>query len=388
MPTSSASKTESTVKKPVDAKSEPMTVIEVPKNIDFTMNADFKQLVYSKMNFSNSKGILKVKDGNVNFQNVSTQAFSGNIVMNGMYSTADMKKPAVNFDLKLNEVVFGDVFKQVEMIQKLAPIFEKANGKFSTNLNFNSLLQNDMMPNLTSLIGGGSFSTKSVGISNVPAFNALMQGLKRTDLNATTLKDIALLFEVKNGRVNTKQFDIKIANMKLNLGGSTGLDKSIAYTGKVDLPSKFNLGQFSTVNFKIGGTFSKPKIQLDMASAITSLVSDTKAKVTAEVTKQVDVAKAKALDEARKQKEVALKAAQAEADKLRAEAQKMGDRLIAEAQVQGDVLVSKATNPITKKLAQISAQKLIDEAKKKAVEINAKAENEAAKLIQKADVNF
>lgn len=379
---------EATDKKAEAAKSEPMKVVEVPKNIDFTMNAVFKQLVYSKMNFTNSKGVLKVKDGNVNFQQVSTQAFGGNILMNGLYSTANIKKPTVDFDLKLNEVVFGDVFKQVEMIQKLAPIFEKANGKFSTSLKFNSLLQNDMMPNLASLVGAGSFSTKSVGISNVPAFNALMSGLKRNDLNATTLKDIALMFDIKDGKVNTKPFNLKIADMKLNLGGSTGLDKTIAYTGKVDLPSKYNLGQFSSVNFKIGGTFSKPKIQLDMASALNSLVSDTKAKVTAEVTKQVDVAKAKALDEARKQKEAALQAAQQQADKLRAEAKSLGDKLIAEAQVQGDQLVAKANNPITKKLAQVSAQKLLDEAKKKAVDLNSKAEIEATKLIQKADVKL
>jgi len=367
------------------ADTSKLTVIEVPKNIDFTMKANFKELVYDKMNFSNAKGILKVKNGEVKIEDMALNAFGGNMTMNGLYSTADIKKPLMNFDLSINEVFFTEVFKQVETIQKFAPIFEKATGKFSTKLSINSLLQSDMMPNLASLIGNGAFSTKSVGLTNVPALTALATSLKRTDLSNTTLKDLGLLFEIKDGKLNTKPFDVKVGDIKMKLGGSTGLDKTIAYTGNVQLPDKLNLGKYSTVNIKIGGTFAKPKVELDLKSTLNAVVADTKTKVTAEVNKQVDAAKAKALEEARKQKENALRVAQQQADRLRAEAKSAGERLILEAQAQGDQLVAKATNPISKKLAQVAAQKVIDEAKKKAAELNIKAEEEANKLIQKAE---
>jgi AsmA-like C-terminal region len=234
-----------------------------------------------------------------------------------------------------------------------------------------------MMPNLASLIGNGSFSTKSVGLSNVPALNALANGLKRADLSNTTIKDLGLLFDIKDGKLNTKPFDIKVGDIKMNLGGSTGLDKSIAYIGKVQLPDKFNLGKFSTVGLKIGGTFSKPKVELDLKSTLNAVVADTKAQVTTEVNKQVDAAKIKAQQEA-------LKVAQQQADRIRTEAKNAGDKLISEAQVQGDQMVAKTNNPISKKLAQIAAQKIVDEAKKKAADMNAKAETEANNLIQKA----
>jgi len=194
-----------------------------------------------------------------------------------------------------------------------------------------------------------------------------------------------LLFDIKDGKLNTKPFDVTVGGIKMNLGGATGLDKSIAYLGKVQLPSSMNLGKFSTVGLKIGGTFMKPKIELDLASTLNSLVGDTKAKVTDEVNKKIDDTKAKAVEEARKQKDAALKAAQAKADQIRAQAQQLSDKLIAEAQSQGDQLVAKASNPITKKLAQISAKKIVDEATKKAADMNAKAEAEATKLIQSAN---
>jgi len=366
------------------AESAPRSVIVIPKNINFTLLANFKELVYEKMNFTNAKGILKVENGEMKIQNMGLQAFGGNLLMNGLYNTVDPKKPVVNFDLNINEVIFTEVFKQVETIQKFAPIFEKATGKFSTKLSLNSFLQQNMMPDLASLIGNGKFSTKAIGLSNVPALTALASTLKRSDLANATIKDLGLLFEIKEGKVVTKPFDVKLGDIKMNLGGATGLDKTIAYLGKVQLPDKLNLGKFSTVNFKIGGTFAKPKIDLDLSNTLNTMVADTKTKVTAEVNKQVDSAKAKAMEEARKKKENALKAAQVQADKIRAQAQQLGDKIIAEAKAQGDQIIAKASNPVTKKIAEVSAKKILEEARKKADDLNAKAETEAQKLLQKA----
>lgn len=361
-----------------------LMVIEIPKNLNFTMQAKFNQLVYDKMNLTNAKGILKIADGIMTFKDLGFHAFGGNLLVNGQYNTSDLQKPAISMDLAINDVIFKEITKQVETLQKFVPIFEKASGKFSTKLSFNSLLQSDMMPDLASIIGKGSFSTQSIGLSDVPVLNALGSSLKVNELKNTTIKDLGLIFEIKDGKLNTKPFDVKLGNVKMNVGGSTGLDKTIDYTGKVQLPDKLNLGKLSTVNVKIGGTFAKPKIELHLANTLNNIVTETKAKVEAEVTKQVEDIKAKALEEAQKQKDNAIKAAQAEADKIRAEAQKIGDNLIAEAQKQGNALIAKTDNPIAKKLAEASAKKLVDEAKKKAADLNAKAEVEANKLIQKA----
>jgi len=353
------------------ADTSKLKLIIIPKNVDFTMLADFKQLVYEKMNFTNAKGVLKVANGDMKIQNMGVQAFGGSMLMSGLYSTSDPKKPNVNFDFTLTDVTFTEVFKQVETLQKLVPIFQKATGKFSTKLSFNSLLKNDMMPDLASIIGNGSFSTKSIGLTNVPALTSLISAINSTKLNSTTLKDLGLNFDIKDGKINTRPFDVTIGNLKMNLGGSTGLDKTISYTGKVQLLSNLNFGQFSTVGFKIGGTFAKPKVELDLKNTITNVVADTKAKVVAEANKKID----------------AIKAAQDQADKLRTEAKAAGDRLLAEAKVQGDQLVAKAGNPLTKMLAQKASQKLLDEAQKKVDDLNAKADAQAKQIIQKAADN-
>jgi len=362
--------------KSTKADTAKMSLIQIPKNINFTMKADFKKLVYSKMDFSNAKGTLLVANGDMKIQNMGLQAFGGNMTMNGLYSTADVKKPYVNFDVNLSDVTFKEIFKQVETLQKFAPVFEKATGKFSSKLSINSLLQNDMMPNLASLIGNGSFSTKSIGLSNVEVINALASKLNKSGLSSSTIKDVALSFDIKDGKVNTKPFDVTLGNIKMKLGGSTGLDKSIAYTGTVQMPDQFNMGKLSNLNLKIGGTFSKPKVQLDVMSMLNNVISDTKAKAVSAVNKQIDAVKPNAL-----------KAAQEQADQIRAEAKRIGDQLISEAKNQGDQLVAKTSNPITKAIAQRAAKKLVEEAQKKSDDLNTKADAKAKDLIEKASGN-
>ena len=101
-----------------------------------------------------------------------------------------------------------------------------------------------MMPDLASLTGSGSLSTSSVGISNSPVLGALASALKNSNLNPMKIKDLALMFDIKDGKVNTKPFNVNIGDIKMNLGGATGLDESIAYNGKNYSTRKIQIRQF------------------------------------------------------------------------------------------------------------------------------------------------
>jgi hypothetical protein len=53
----------------------------------------------------------------------------------------------------------------------------------------------------------------------------------------------------------------------MNLSGTTGLDQTIDYRGKITLPaSAGNISKLGTVDMTIGGTFSSPKVAIDMES--------------------------------------------------------------------------------------------------------------------------
>ena len=246
---------------------EAMGVISVPENIDFRMQANFKQVLFGKMNITDVKGLLVVKDRKVDMQNLSLNAMGGSVVVNGSYATPESKNPKLNAGFALNNIGFAQAYKELDMVQKLAPIFSNLKGDFSGSIKVDTELNDQMSPVVQTLNGSGSLSTKDLSLSDVQFINIVADIVKKPSLKETKVKDLNLDFTIKDGRVTTKPFDIKMGDYVMNLSGTTGLDQSIDYKGKITLPASAGVvSKLGTVDMTIGGTFTSPKVGIDMES--------------------------------------------------------------------------------------------------------------------------
>lgn len=246
---------------------EAMGVIRVPENIDFRMQADFKQVLFGKMNLTDVKGLLIVKDSKVDMQNLSLNAMGGNVVVNGAYATPAAKNPRLNAGFALNNIGFAQAYKELDMVRSLAPIFSNLNGNFSGSVKVDTELDEQMSPVMNTLNGSGSLSTKDLGLGNVQIINLVADIVKKPALKDTKVKNLNLDFTINNGRVTTKPFEVKLGDYVMNLSGTTGLDQTIDYKGKITLPASAGaVAKLGTVDMTIGGTFTSPKVGIDMES--------------------------------------------------------------------------------------------------------------------------
>ena len=353
------------------ADSIPMLAFEIPKNLDFSLRASGKEIVYDKLSMKNVLGNLTVKDGRITIQNLSANALGGKIGVSGYYEALNPKKPEVAFGLDLQTVSFGETFKTLDMAKSLAPIFENMQGNYSMKLNFNSALTEHMEPILSSLTGEGKLNSNSVKVSDVKALSLLASTLKNDALANLSPKDLNIPFSIGDGRVKTSPFTVELGDTKLNLSGSTGLDKTIDYALKVTLPEKLARNGITSLEGTIGGTFTSPKIKLDASALAKQAVAGLADKLLGKTT--TDSAGVKTTVSAKEN-------ITAKAEEIRATAKAAGDKLIAEAEKQGAALVEKAKNPLLKAGAQATANKLKAEAEKKAAALNAQAEEEIKKL--------
>lgn len=242
-----------------------MGIIRVPENLDFTMNADFKELLFEKMAFRNVNGNLKVHDGKIDMKNLSLETMGGGIVVNGFYNAPIDMQPEFNASLGLTDIVFAQAYKELDMVQKLAPVFNGLTGTFSGNMNINTKLDESMSPLLQTMTGNGKLSTKDISLDGVTVIQKVADILQKPSLKNTRVKDLNLEFTIKDGRVNTKPFDVKLADYKMNISGSTGLDQTIDYRGKITIPETMGkVSRLGTVDMTIGGTFTSPKVKIDL----------------------------------------------------------------------------------------------------------------------------
>jgi hypothetical protein len=365
-------------------------IIEIPKNLDFNLSGNFKQLIFDQLNMNQVEGQIVVKDGKVEMKNLVMNALGGKMNVNGYYETGkNPQQPEVSLNLDIQEVSFAQTFSTFITIKQLAPIFENLAGNFSTKFQMVSPLGSDFMPILSALTANGLMSFGDVSVSGNPVLNGLATTLKNESLKELRIKDLKLPFSINDGRVSTKPFDIRFSDGNINLQGSTGLDQTIDYTAKINLAGKLSNNYLNNVTVAIGGTFTSPKFTLDAKSAADQLLGNLVssalggdnqgATLSEQVTEKIDEAKEKLNEQIEKQAEAIKKEAKNAGDKLIAEAEKQGQKLIEEA--------NKTSNQIAKAAAVIAAEsaakKLKDEAQKQANHLNVEAEKQIQTLRDK-----
>lgn len=250
----------------VPADTVAMGVIRVPENIDFQMQAAFRELLFDKMTLTDGKGTLLVRNGTVDMRNLSFNTMDGSVTMNGAYAAPQNKQPELNAAFNMRNISFAQAYQDLGLVQQLAPIFAGLKGNFSGNLQIDTPLDATMSPVMSAVQGKGALSTKDLSLSGVKFIDQVADIVKKPSLKEIKVKDLNIDFEIKDGRVTTKPFDLKLGDYNMNLSGSTGLDQTIDYTGKITMPADGIASKLGTVDMTIGGTFTSPKVGIDMAS--------------------------------------------------------------------------------------------------------------------------
>jgi len=262
--------TEETPKK-VSTNRTSSSIIEIPKNIDFIVDAKIQQLNIKAMKLTQLKGQLLAKNEALTMKDLAFDMMKGQVKMNGVYTTRNVVEPSINAQLSMKHISFSKAYIESEMIKKLVPIFSHAKGTFSSSMSLDMLFNNQMNPLMNSVQGKGHISTDNLLISDVSVLDKMAKALKNPELSTLKTKDLDISFAIKDGVVTTSPFNFSVGNYKMTLGGQTGLDKTIDYRATVEFPAGQKMLGLSEVNLSIGGTFDKPLVKVDTKKLIKNL---------------------------------------------------------------------------------------------------------------------
>lgn len=346
------------------------TGANVPAGIDFTLTADMKKVIYDNMELTNVAGKIVVRDETVKITGLQANLLSGKIGIDGTYSTKNTTKPKLNFKMNINQIGVQEAFKTFNTVEKIAPIADNIQGKFSTNFDMTGELGDDLSPDLSTLLANGRVDLNKAKLTGNEVLNQLADKLKIPSLKNLDIPAFWTILKVTNGKVYVEPFDVTVQNIKMNIMGAHGLDNTMDYNILMDVPSEL-LGPASDlvgnllaqspipglnanslpkdVKFKVNlkGETSKPKMTISIVGAGGGTYKDAamdalkkqqeeaerkikeeldaqKKKAEEEAKRQLDEAKRKAEEEAkRKQKELE----DAAKDKAEEEINKLKDKI-------------------------------------------------------------
>jgi len=376
-------------KKPEETKeTAPLSVIEVPKNIDFAMSVNIGKILFDKLNITNTVGTLLVSDGKLQMRNLAMNLLEGSMVLSGEYNTQDVKVPSIDFGMNIRQFDITSALSSFEILQKILPQPQNYAGKVSANLTLNSILDETLSPVLNTVASKGQLQTQSVEIRNSELFGTMASMLKNESWRNPALTNLNIRYEIKNGQLIVEPIQMNILQNKLELSGSQGLDMTLNYkvnatvpvsaigSGATDLLSKIPGGsnvKDITVTGLIGGMATSPRVSLSVADMATSVV----ASVTEAVKEQVR-------DEIDKQKAVIMAEAEEQAENIRNAAKQSASRIRAEANAAADKLENEAKNPVQKIAAKTAADALRKEGETNAAKVEQEADRQVTAIMDDA----
>jgi len=209
---------------------------------------------------------------------------NGTVGLTGEYNSKP-EQPTFDFKIGAKEISIPSSFQSLDIVRKLAPVTEKMTGLFSTDFNINGALGADMMPDYSTLTGGGLIQILQASLGESDLMAGLSSVTKLAKVSTATLDRIKMQAEIKDGRLFIKSFDVKLGDYQTTIAGSTGIDGTVDYLLKMNVPagqvgtqlnslvssltgsSQKLAGDNLILNIGMGGLFSKPEFALRSISS-------------------------------------------------------------------------------------------------------------------------
>ncbi len=316
---------------------EAVGVVEVPGNVDLTLNVSAAQVLYDNLDLRQAKGQVVVRDKKVKLNGMDFNTLGGGFTADGTYDAHDLAHPGFDMALGIRDLSFQQAFTAFNTIQKLAPAAQYLNGNFSTTMKLAGGLGQDMMPLLSSLKGNALVAVAKATVSQLPALQKIASLTNLPSLKEMVLKDQKIALDVSNGNVVVKPFEVKLPgdDIKMQIGGLSSLAGEMDFVSALDVPtgkvgqqlsgklaslsgvSNLKAAERVTINVKIGGTVTNPKVSLSGGSVKGAAKDLAKSLVDA----KVNEGKAKLEDLKQKAQDSVRREATRQAEALRAKAE-------------------------------------------------------------------
>ncbi|MEL6851728.1 MAG: AsmA-like C-terminal region-containing protein, partial [Bacteroidota bacterium] len=350
-----------------EAPEEPLTVIPVPETYDLNINAAFDELIYGGTRLANLTGQVKVADQRIALSDISCAMLGGQVGLNGVYNTEDLKNPTYNFYLDMNAVGIQNAYQYFSSLQAYAPLAKLVQGKTNLEFGIAGRLKENMMPVIEDINSLGVFEILEGKLAGSKIMSALAEKTKINELKEADLSDLSGQFEIKDGFILISPLEIDIKGIKLTIGGRQNLAGKLDYDVTVDAPSgSIGNAAFSAlsnlsgggikaservvVNLLVGGTLDEPQISGGAGGTGDALKDQATA-----------LAEDKLKEQLGSEIELEKDSLKQQVDNLKNQVEDSVKQVIADKKTEA----KDSLNQLTEKAKQEAAQKLEEEAKKR-----------------------
>jgi uncharacterized protein involved in outer membrane biogenesis len=348
----------------------PEGVVKIPGNLDVVFTANVAQMLYEEHDMRNLNGKITIKNHEARLEKFSLEMLGGSVLTSGSYQTKPNEKPAFDFFFDIKNFDIKKTAESFVTVDKMIPLAKSSTGFFSTGLKLKANLAEDMTPVYNTLNGGGNLRTNNLKVGQFEALQRIDERFKLNKLKGENIDDIRVSFDIINGKMYLKPFDVKIDDVTAVVSGDFTIEtQEMDMVMETSIPTKTlgreanqllgsalqqagNLGlNLSSANaipvsVTIKGTYENPNYGFKVGNPVSTGGSTVKDQVKQQLDDKLNEAKKQAEEELQRQREEAERRAREEADRLKREAEER-------AQKEADELKRKAEEEAKRRLRNL-----------------------------------
>jgi hypothetical protein len=257
-----------------------VSVILLP-DIDGQGTLSVDTLIYSKVDFTNLKGDVKIQDRRITVYNVTTDVYTGTATGETTIDLNNFENPHYTGQFSANQIEAND------FVSRFTKFGGYLFGKVNVNGTYNaSGWDPDAFMNSLTLDGKGNMQQGKLVTSGAiyGLLNTLAKETNQTFDKEQPLKNLNTTIVVKDGKVYVDSLKTRLGNIgDVTLGGYYGFNDDIGYTGSILLSESLTqkltsqggalgtiaglLGgdklQRMDIPLKVTGTIDKPSVEID-----------------------------------------------------------------------------------------------------------------------------
>ncbi|MBC5774591.1 hypothetical protein H8S95_11010 [Pontibacter sp. KCTC 32443] len=255
-------------------------VVEVPANLDITLNVDAKQVLYDNLKLNNMQGRVLVKDKVAKLDKVTFNTLGATFATSGTYNTSDISKPLFDMALDVQNLNFRQAFNAFNTIKAIAPIAGLLDGTFNTKFNFAGEMAPDMTPVFKTMDGAGVIKVLKAAVRDVKIVQQISTLTHLEQLKNFVVENKMIDAQIIDGSLVIKPFDMKVGDVQMTVGGSNNVNGQIDYVTALNVPTgkvgkelnsrlagmiggtQLKAAERVTLNLKVGGTLADPRVSL------------------------------------------------------------------------------------------------------------------------------
>lgn len=233
-------------------------VVQLPVNMDLTLEASAKTIAYGQTKLRDFKGSLTLQKGKLKLEQTQAVLAGATLSIAGNYAPSGLRKAGFELALKADSFDVKRAYDEIPLFREMASAAANAKGLVSVDYQLQGRLNDKMAPVYPSIKGKGALTLEQVQVSGLKLFGAVSKATGKDSINNPNFKGVVMRSSIANNIITIERTKMKVAGFRPRIEGQTSLDGRLNLRFRLGLPPLGIVG----IPMTITGTASNPIVKI------------------------------------------------------------------------------------------------------------------------------